>query len=103
MTYEVMIIHESASLVLTNWEDGHAAISSLSTTDRRKGHATELLTKATRLADERMLVLLLEVVGDGCDNSMTNDQLQKFYKKFGFVVVTDQKKPLLMERKPTIK
>jgi ribosomal protein S18 acetylase RimI-like enzyme len=100
MTYEVMIAYRTASLVLTNWEDGHAAISSLYTTDRRKGHATELLTRATRLADERMLILLLEVVGDGCDNSMTDDQLQKFYEKFGFVVVSDQKEPLLMERKP---
>jgi 3,4-dihydroxy-2-butanone 4-phosphate synthase len=101
MTYEVMLSYKTASLVFTDWEDGHVTISDIFATDKRKGHATGLLSRVVKRADDRMLTLLLEVVSDEV-NSMSNDQLERFYEKFGFVTLNVPQLPVLMERKPKI-
>lgn len=60
----------------------------------RKGHATALLHQVCAEADRSGKTLMIHVEPFG--NEMTAEQLQKWYGKFGFVVVQD--KPCLMAR-----
>lgn len=98
--------HESASVLLTVWDDEHATVSDLSSKVRNKGHASGVLHKVINLADDLGLVLLVEV--EAYENGivatpvegLSNTQLVGFYGKFGFMVVNEGEFPVLMERAP---
>ena len=64
---------------------------------RRQGHASKLLSKLGREADEAMVAILLEPNAYD-DGEMTQEQLIAFYKQFGFIEL--QKEPYLMVRIP---
>ena len=64
--------------------------------DRRKGYASRLLREVVMEADSSSTVLLLWVRPFG---DMTGDQLQAWYRKFGFEVI-QQHPAVLMARKP---
>lgn len=63
---------------------------------KRNGEATALLHQVTTEADFAWITLLIHV--EPFDDGLTADQLEKFYQKFGFVVI--QQEPLLMARSP---
>jgi hypothetical protein len=72
-------------------------ITHVNASERRSGHATALMYTVVAEADLSGLVLILkaEPFGDG----MTQEQLLKFYGKFGFEVI--QTEPcVLMQRAP---
>lgn len=64
----------------------------------RKGHATALLHTLCVEADRDWITLIIQVkpFGDGMDE----EQLRKFYSKFGFVVFQDFPLAVLMARSP---
>jgi len=91
--------YKSASLLLINWDDGHATISELHSRRQGKGHATKLLTKVIHLADTLELDLVLEAHAYGKKKHRpSNTQLQAFYEKHGFVVL-NTRMPVFMKRK----
>ena len=100
MTRVLQFKHETATLNLTNWEDGTASVSDVYTVERRKGHATKLLTKVVEFADRRGLILKTAAEAYGVEPRMTTDQLVSFYSKFGFVLLSDDPDYRYMERKP---
>lgn len=63
---------------------------------KRSGDATALMHQITAEADFAWMILLLHV--QPFDDGMTAEQLERFYSKFGFVVI--QHEPLLMSRLP---
>ena len=92
--------HESATCILVLWDDGTVSLSSVHSTDRQKGHATELLNNVMRWVDDRGVLLktAAEAFGDG--PKMSTTQLVEFYKKFGFVPFDDGTNYIYMERPP---
>lgn len=73
-------------------------IVSLACTNPRKGYATTLMWTVCHEADLARITLILQPksFGDGMDDA----KLERFYCKFGFVVI--QKEPVLMARSPHI-
>lgn len=73
-------------------------IQSVQSGDRGKGHAAALLHQVTAEADRAWISLLITVkaFADG----MTDDQLKRFYGKFGFMEI--QAEPCLMFRAPVL-
>lgn len=65
-------------------------------TNPRRGHATALLGKVCKEADEEWFTIMVQVkpFADG----LTLDQLLKFYGRFDFVKIQDE--PCLMARSP---
>lgn len=72
-------------------------IVSLACTNPRKGYATTLMWTVCHEADEACITLILQprAFGDGLDD----DKLERFYMKFGFVVI-QQVPVVLMARSP---
>lgn len=77
--------HESATCKLTVHSAG-ADLTHVYSTDRGKGHATELLKTVMAYADEHGLKVWLSVkaYGHPVQSILSNEQLIEFYKKFGF-------------------
>lgn len=71
-------------------------VVSVSSEAKRTGQATALMHQITAEADFAWITLLIHVepFGDG----MTDEQLERFYSKFGFARIQDE--PLLMARSP---
>ena len=77
-------------------QDKVREIASVGASERRRGHATALMHTVTAEADLAQLVLILKVEPT---DGMTDEQLLKFYGKFGFEVI--QSEPcILMQRAP---
>jgi len=79
--------------------DNVREIVSVKSTSQRKGHASALMHKVCAEADKWSYLLLIHVqpFADG----MPEDRLERFYGKFGFIVV--QLEPaVLMAREPVI-
>jgi N-acetylglutamate synthase-like GNAT family acetyltransferase len=64
--------------------------------DRRQGLATTLMERTAVEADGAQVVLFIHV--QPFEGSVTVDELEAFYAKFGFVVI--QERPRLMARQP---
>lgn len=62
----------------------------------RKGHASALMKNVCKEADIEWLTLLVRV--KAFDDGLSDEQLQKFYGKFGFEKIQDE--PCLMSRSP---
>lgn len=78
-------------------EDMRASIReivSLASDERGNGHATALMHQVCAEADMAGLVLLLEAKPFA--EGMTQEQLEKFYERLGFVKIQDE--PVLMAR-----
>ncbi len=94
--YEMKLLYKSASLDVTVWEDDTVgSVANVWSAYRRKGHATGLMKRLIKIADQMQLDLILLVAAYDVKNGPTNDQLTEFYKRFGFKK-TD---PDVMERK----
>jgi GNAT superfamily N-acetyltransferase len=100
MTEIVDFEHESASCKVVLWEDGTASLSDVYAKTRRQGHATELLNTVMRWVDDRGLILKTVAQAHGTDPKLSSTQLVEFYKKFGFVPLTDATDFIYMERQP---
>ncbi len=64
----------------------------------RKGHATALMYQVCQEADDACKTLILTVAPFG--EGMTDDQLQKWYERFGFEVI--QTEPAVMMARQVI-
>lgn len=81
-----------------------AKISNLYSQIKGKGHASKLLNEVVRYADKHGIHLWLEVQRYGDSRQgLDNKQLIKLYESFGFDVVNDGKKPVMMGRYPISK
>lgn len=78
--------------------EGTREVVNLMSDNPRKGHATFLMHQVCAEADVDGIVLILmpKPFGDG----MTEEQLEKFYQKFGFTTI--QPEPKLMARQPRL-
>lgn len=92
--------YESAKCVLTIWDETKATLIDVCSTDRKKGHATELLKMLTAFADKRGLKLITAAEAYGNEPGLSTDQLVMFYTKFGFVALGDDPEYMYMERQP---
>lgn len=79
--------YESATCKLTISEGNNADLSHVYAKVRGQGHATVLLTQVMEFADKNDLQLYLRVRGYGgpVQTMLSNEQLVRFYSKFGFV------------------
>jgi hypothetical protein len=75
---------------------GMRELVSIRTKNPRKGHATHLMHDVCAEADRLGFVLLLQV--KPFDEGMTEEQLEKWYERFGFLEI--QQEPVLMARQP---
>lgn len=73
-------------------------ITSLESSNPRKGHATTLLWTVCHEADEALMTLILQPKHFG-DGEFDDAKLQKFYSRFGFVKFQDHP-VVLMARSP---
>lgn len=98
MTQSVIkLSHKSASVRLFPDYDSYR-VSDLYSKQRGLGHASELMKKVVEYADEHSIDLYLIAQAYGRNPELSNAQLISFYKRFGFKVVPNRKKPTMMER-----
>ena len=84
--YEMTMTYRSANVTLIVWEDEDTiTISSLYCEFRNRGHATQLMTRVTELADTMDKNMILRVQPYGLGKKLGKKKLRAFYKKFGFV------------------
>lgn len=78
--------YESASCEVTITNDGRGLLHRVYSKDRGKGQAKALLRHVTAWADENDLELYLcaQAYGHPVQTILDNNQLIKFYEKFGF-------------------
>ncbi len=83
---EVLFKYASALAMVYIFSDKTALISALQASERRKGHATELLRQIIEMADNAGIELYLTAFPFKAHGraAMTRDQLVQFYKKLGF-------------------
>lgn len=99
-----MRVHKSASLRVAipmglpeDMHDQVREIIDVQSRNQRKGFATKLLRNVCTEADVEALTLLVQV--QGFADGMSNDQLCKWYSRFGFVKFQDEP-CVLMARSP---
>ena len=90
--------NDQAKATLTNWGNGTVALSDLSSNEKRKGYATQLLQEIVEHADENNLEIFLIVKSENVSDGFTNKLLEDFYRKFGFKSVDKRKEPTIMIR-----
>ena len=76
--------------------DATRELVGVQSTNPRKGHATALMHTVCAEADREWMTLLIQV--KPFDDGMTEDQLMRWYGRFGFVQI--QAEPILMARSP---
>lgn len=89
----ILFKHESASARIKE-VSGNSMLCHVYSRERRQGHATGLMEKVCRYADENGITLYL--VADPYKTTMQSDimtpgQLEEFYRKFGFVNTDHQR------------
>jgi GNAT superfamily N-acetyltransferase len=95
---------KSAQATLHIADDKSAKITNVYSQIRGQGHASALFEDIIRFADENRMMLWLEVRRYGKPQSgLSNSGLVTFYQKFGFVIVDDDKNPVMMARRPLLK
>lgn len=104
MTHWVDFNHESASCTVA--VDGNAGtVLRVYSKTRGEGHATGLLTKVIEYADKNGLRLNLRArqYGGPIQTMLSNEDLVKFYEKFGFEVAPydDKRSGTIMTRPRT--
>jgi GNAT superfamily N-acetyltransferase len=97
-----MYTHKSSSLLLTIWDEKHAALADFYSQKKGKGHGSKLLAEVVHICDATNLSVILQA--ESGNPKMKTKNLVKFYKKHGFEVLGNSKKsPVLMRREPTKK
>lgn len=78
--------YESATCKLTEHGDGTADLTHVYAKNRGQGHASGLLRLVMEYVDSRELTVYLRVraYGGPVQTMLSNEQLIKFYSKFGF-------------------
>ena len=71
-------------------------ILSVQSGNPRKGQASALMAKVCKEADKEWMTLMVQVYA--FDDGMSDEQLRKWYERFGFEKVQDG--PCLMVRSP---
>ena len=94
----VDFVYESASCKIIDWEDGTASVTSVYSAIKGQGHATEMLMRVTRWADDYGVLLKLIAEAHGPDPKLPQSKLIEFYKKFGFEPDEDADEFVYMER-----
>lgn len=91
---------KSATAQVLDFGNGTASLSGIQSTERGKGHATDVLNDVLRWADERGIAMKLVAHAIG-DDGLPQAELVKFYEKFGFVLDGDEVTDFaVMRRKP---
>ena len=106
MRRRIRFAHESARVyfLFDNEEETRAQVVDVMALQRGRGHATEALKKAVAYADRQGIILWLDVQRNGNPrNTLSNEQLVKFYEKFGFSSYPSHRRPTRMARKPLLK
>lgn len=92
---QVSLVHES---------ENQAMLVGLISQNRRQGEATAVMLEAMNYADEQGISLWLEAQQYGdWRTSMSNEQLIRFYERFGFDLVVDNRRPRWMTREPLVR
>ena len=96
----LMFDYEAAKARLTIWDNGIGTVSGVFSRVRGKGYANVVMSGLTEYADKENLELQLEVSRYGYSDTLSpgNEELIKFYSKFGFEVVPESGRPVLMTR-----
>lgn len=95
---------KSAQVTVTHGDDNTAKLSSLYAQERGRGHASDLLRIVTDWADDNRISLWLEVQRYGDPHGgLDNSQLIRLYEKFGFDVLEDGQRLVMMGRYPLLK
>lgn len=103
---KIRFSYESAQVNLLFAPDDQklAKVCNLYAQIRGAGHASKLLMEVTEYADKHGIHLWLEAQRYGKpQGGLTNEQLVRFYGSFGFDVVDDGNKPVMMGRYPLLK
>lgn len=88
-----------ASALVHPWSTRLWAISNVYSQDPGKGEATKLMERICEWADDRGIELKLLVNAYGRpEGRLSNDQLEAWYSKFGFVRDVGSKRPYTMTR-----
>lgn len=74
-------------------------IVSVHSGNARKGQASALLYRVCAEADRASMTLMVQVGAFGAENALSDEQLEGWYARFGFLRI--QAAPLLMARSPT--
>lgn len=93
--------HESASATVFVATDRTAAIARVLAKKPKQGHGTILMHHICEWADKNDILLWLEVqrFHYSSRGGLSNEDLIHFYERFGFQVVDDGHRPILMERR----
>lgn len=95
---QFMFKYKSATATVHVFEDEPATVYQLTSTKRKKGHATGLMRQIIKWADKHGHVLNITAEAFGEDSFKKNKDLADFYRRFGF---TDRKNPPIhLKRKP---
>ena len=92
-------IHKSASLRVAvpeslpeHMQPHMRELVSVASDERGRGHASALMHRICQEADDACVTLLVQVKAFA--EGMTDEQLQRFYSKFGFIVI--QTEPVVL-------
>ena len=88
----------SAEGVPEHMQAGMREIIDLMASNPRKGHATKLMRKICDRADRERITLIL--TAHAFQEGMTDEQLEKWYSRFGFTKIQDD--PVIMARQVQI-
>lgn len=93
-----------AEVTLVYEENNKAMLVGLHSKNKRQGEATAVMLDAVAYADKYDISLWLEAQRYGdWRTSLDNQQLIKFYERFGFDLVNDKRRPRWMIREPLSK
>ena len=85
MTQHIRFRHLGASAVVDMVDEDLGILNTLYSCHRQHGEATKVMEKIIAWADARGVVLILTAQGFGQGDILDNENLVRFYGKFGFV------------------
>lgn len=97
-------LYHSAQVCLLLENDKTAKVVDVFSARKGQGDATEAMRRAMEYADENGIPLWLEVQRYGKpQGALNNEELVRFYEKFGFRRIEGRPKLAIMEREPILK
>ena len=101
---KVFLYHSAHVHFLINDDGKSAKVVDLLSARKGQGDATQVMCRAMDYADENGIHLWLEVQRYGKpQGALNNEELVRFYEKFGFRSIKRRSLPTVMEREPILK
>jgi len=91
--------YKSATAELSIWGGNHATVFALHAAKKHRGHATHVLDEITAYADKHGLRLHILAEAYGKRTFKSNEELAKFYARFGFKETPNQAIRMARKRK----